>query len=97
MNVSTTMKHVKMRISGKVQGVFFRASAKAEAERLGLTGFIRNEGDGSVYVEIEGSEAAVERFMVWCKRGPQLAEVESVQTEEGQPKHFTTFEISPRV
>lgn len=91
------MKHVKMRISGKVQGVFFRASAKEEAERLGLAGFVRNEEDGSVYVEVEGSEAAVERFMAWCRQGPQLAEIESVQTEEGQPKHFTTFEIRPRV
>lgn len=91
------MKHVKMRISGRVQGVFFRTSAKEEAEKLGLVGFVRNEADGSVYVEAEGAGEAIDQFMAWCKQGPQLAEVESVQTEEGQPKHFTTFEISPRV
>lgn len=91
------MKHVAITIRGRVQGVFFRASAKEEAERLGLVGFVRNEADGSVYAEVEGEEAAVKQFIDWCRQGPQLAEVVKVQTEEGRPQHFTTFEIRPRV
>lgn len=91
------MRHVKVTISGKVQGVFFRASAKEEAERLGLVGFVRNRVDGSVYAEVEGEEAAVEQFIMWCRQGPRLAKVENVHAQEGEPVHFTTFEIRPRV
>jgi acylphosphatase len=48
------MNHVSIRISGKVQGVFFRASTKGKAEQYGINGFVRNEKDGSVYIEAEG-------------------------------------------
>jgi acylphosphatase len=50
-------KHFNIRISGRVQGVFFRASTKAKAEELGISGFVQNEPDGSVYIEAEGEEA----------------------------------------
>jgi acylphosphatase len=67
-----------IRIYGKVQGVWFRASTKAEAERLGLYGFVRNEQDGSVYLEARGESEKLQQLIDWCRRGPQLAEVSDV-------------------
>ena len=70
--------HYSIRVTGKVQGVFYRASARAEAERLGLKGFVRNESDGSVYAEAEGEAEALELFLAWCRRGPPHARVDAV-------------------
>ena len=64
------MQHLNIRISGKVQGVFYRASAVKEAERLNIKGFARNEPDDSVYIEAEGDEDALESFLSWCAKGP---------------------------
>ncbi|MBL4736088.1 MAG: acylphosphatase, partial [Flavobacteriales bacterium] len=60
------MIHYKIRIEGKVQGVWFRASTRDEAGRLGLRGFVRNEPDGSVYAEVEGEENEINEFVKWC-------------------------------
>ena len=86
-------KHLAIRVTGRVQGVFFRASAKAEADRLGLTGFARNEGDGSVAIEAEGGAEALEKFVAWCGQGPDFAKVAAVDVHEGEPKHFDAFVI----
>lgn len=67
-----------IRIYGKVQGVWFRASTKAEAERLGLTGFVKNEQDGSVYLEARGDSEELLQLIDWCRHGPELAEVRDV-------------------
>ena len=56
------MKHLKISITGRVQGVFFRDSARMEANRLGVAGFARNEPDGSVYIEAEGEKDALDEF-----------------------------------
>lgn len=74
-----------IRVFGKVQGVFFRRSAREEARRLGLAGFARNEPDGSVYLEVEGDESALARFVAWCETGPVGARVERVEVREGEP------------
>jgi len=87
-------KHYNLRIEGKVQGVWYRASAQKKAEELGLTGFVRNEADGSVYAEAEGELAAIERFINWCKEGPPQASVTQVSTTEGEVQHFQSFTIS---
>lgn len=87
-------KHLSLRVTGRVQGVFFRASAKAEADRLGLTGFARNDDDGSVLIEAEGDAAALDRFVSWCGRGPDFARVAAVEVHEGEPKHFDAFTVS---
>ena len=87
------MKHYKLRIRGRVQGVWYRASAYRKAEELGLRGFVRNEPDGSVYAEAEGGEAALEAFIRWCEQGPDLARVEQVEVEEGLPRGFRGFEV----
>ncbi|MCB0561187.1 MAG: acylphosphatase [Lewinellaceae bacterium] len=87
------MKHYKLRIQGLVQGVWYRASARRKAEELGLSGFVRNESDGSVYAEAEGEEAALQAFVQWCREGPEQARVEEVEVEEGTPQGFTNFYI----
>jgi acylphosphatase len=71
-----------MRITGRVQGVWFRASAEREAARLGIVGFARNERDGSVTVEAEGSPAAVAAMEAWCRIGPPRAEVTAVEAAD---------------
>jgi acylphosphatase len=85
--------HYALRITGRVQGVFFRASAKTEAERLGLHGFVRNEPGGSVYAEAEGEKDALERFVEWCRRGPPHARVDAVVTEPGDMRDYRGFRV----
>ena len=87
-------KHHRIRIYGKVQGVFFRASARQEAERLGIKGFARNERDGSVYIEAEGDDERLKSFLEWCNQGPSRAKVERIETEEGALKNFSKFEVN---
>jgi acylphosphatase len=69
-------------VSGRVQGVYFRHSARLEAQRLGLRGFARNLQDGSVEVLAEGSGSAIEQLRQWLERGPARARVESVRETE---------------
>jgi len=75
------MRRLHIRISGDVQGVFFRAGAQSEALRLGLRGFVRNLPDGSVEVVAEGEEGALKRMLAWCMRGPKGASVSDVESE----------------
>jgi len=82
-------------VRGRVQGVFFRASAQQEALRLGLTGEVRNLPDGSVEAIVEGEKKAVDEFVAWCRRGPPSAEVEDVQVKLGPPRgEFRTFRVA---
>jgi len=88
------MKRVKMIISGDVQGVFYRHFAKQEADRSELSGWCRNEADGSVYIVIEGEEKKVDHFVSWAKNGSELATVENVEvTEEKYTGLEQGFEI----
>ena len=87
------MKHINIRIFGSVQGVSFRYYAREEARKLGLTGFVKNERDGSVHIEAEGEEEKLNELVDWCKRGPRSAEVEKVEVNEGDLKDFTHFNI----
>jgi acylphosphatase len=82
-----------IRVYGRVQGVSFRVSARAEARRLGLTGFARNESGGSVAIEVEGEEEALDRFVAWCRAGPPAAEVERVEAEPTAVKGHERFSI----
>lgn len=87
------MKHYNIKVTGKVQGVFYRASAKEKADELGVKGFVRNEPDGSVYLEAEGKVQVLKAFLNWCKVGPQNAEVEKVHAAEGKMVDFGNFQI----
>jgi len=87
-------QHYIIKVFGKVQGVYFRASTQAEAQRLGVTGFVRNEADGSVYIEAEGTTEQVNALIDWCHEGPSRARVERVEHEAtSELKDFTDFEI----
>jgi acylphosphatase len=82
-------------VRGRVQGVFFRASAQQEALRLGLTGEVRNLPDGSVEAIVEGEKSAVDDFVAWCRRGPPSADVEDVQVKLLPPRdEFRTFTVT---
>jgi acylphosphatase len=85
--------HYSIRVTGKVQGVFYRASARDEAERLGLSGFVRNEPDGSVYAEAEGEKETLDRFVEWCRRGPPHARVDMVAKTEGTLRDYQGFRV----
>ena len=85
--------HLTLRVFGKVQGVFFRQSAKEKAEALNLTGFARNESDGSVYLEAEGDARQVDEFREWCGQGPPRARVSRVEAEDGEVKGYDLFQI----
>lgn len=67
---------VRIIVHGHVQGVFFRAGARDAARRLGIVGFARNNADGSVLIEAEGSPPAVGQFRTWCAKGPPRARVD---------------------
>lgn len=85
------MKHLDIRIHGRVQGVFFRASAKEEADKLNVKGFAKNLPDGSVYIEAEGEEKSLNKFIKWCNKGSSLAKVEKVEISEDYLKKFKDF------
>ncbi len=81
------IRRASLRIKGRVQGVFFRESARREAERLALKGFVRNLPDGDVEAVAQGPGQAVEQFISWCHKGPPAARVESVNVTEQSPSH----------
>ena len=86
------MKHYNIRVKGTVQGVWYRDSARRKALELGVNGFVRNEDDGSVYIEAEGEEEALKKLTDWCRKGPERAQVDEVEVEEGAIKNFNGFE-----
>ena len=88
------MKHAKLRIHGRVHGVFFRDSALKKANELKLAGFVRNDPDGAVYIEVEGEEESLGEFLAWCKDGPPMAKVSEVEIEEdSELRGFKGFKI----
>ena len=87
---------VHVRISGKVQGVFFRASAKQKAEQIGITGWVKNTSDGKVEAVFEGEEPCIQEILNWCHHGPPNAQVDKVDIRiTCATKAFETFTIEP--
>jgi len=80
---------VRLRITGTVQGVFYRASAVGVGRRLGLSGTVANRRDGSVEATIAGPPDAVDAFVAWAHRGPPLATVQGVEVELVAPREVT--------
>jgi len=72
-------KKLRLMIHGYVQGVFFRNAMRREAQRLGVSGWVRNRSDGSVEAAVHGDSAAVDALVCWTQRGPELARVERVE------------------
>jgi acylphosphatase len=79
------LRRVRAIVTGRVQGVAFRASTVDEARRLGLTGWVRNRADGSVELEAQGDDARVASLLAWCGRGPPAARVVGVAVEDQTP------------
>lgn len=87
------VKRFSIQVVGVVQGVFFRHTAKQTAASLGLTGFARNEADGSVQLEVQGEEVALGKFQEWCQVGSSSSQVESAQAKEIPLKEEQNFSI----
>ena len=94
MQNTSEQVRVHVEIEGRVQGVYFRASAVAQAQRLGVTGWVRNCPDGSVEVVAEGALDSIDSLIEWCRRGPEGARVSRVQVEWQQAQYnFAGFGI----
>ena len=90
------IKHLNITVKGKVQGVFYRKSTKAVADQLGVRGFVLNEPNGDVYIEAEADDTFLDMFLEWCNEGPQDAEVNAVESHEGELKYYRNFEVVKR-
>lgn len=91
------MKHLDIHVSGKVQGVFYRVTAKAVADQLGVKGIILNEADGAVFIEAEGDDFSLDMFLEFCHKGSDKAEVEKIEVSESPMKNYRNFEVIRRV
>ena len=87
------MKTIRLTIKGKVQGVFYRATAKDVADLHGIKGWVKNLPDRNVEVRVTASEELLQKFIDWCKQGPPKARVDEVIVEEVNPEEFNGFRI----
>jgi len=88
----------QIRVKGEVQGVGYRYALRDEAQRLGITGWVRNRSDGTVEALLQGDDAALERLIAWARRGPGLARVAELQEAAPQrdfDRRYANFEIWP--
>ena len=93
-HISHTKTRARLKISGRVQGVYFRASMAQAAQKLGLAGWVRNCEDGSVEAVAEGARAAVDSLVAWSHRGPPGARVDQVDVRwEAAGDNLTGFTI----
>src|SRR6476469_7635577 len=87
------MTTVHLLITGKVQGVFYRATAANQARQLHLNGWIRNTEEGAVEATVSGSDEAVDQFIAWCRQGPKGARVENVIITSKPDDGLVGFEV----
>ncbi|WP_207493744.1 acylphosphatase [Aridibaculum aurantiacum] len=87
------MKTLHLLIKGKVQGVFYRVSARDKAVELGLKGWVKNTADGNVEALVSGNEEKVDQFVSWCWEGPSRASVAAVETKETEDEAGEEFKI----
>jgi acylphosphatase len=87
------MQHLKIKVTGKVQGVWFRVNTKDKADELGLSGYVQNKPDNSVFIEVSGDEELINEFLHWVKKGPELARVNDIIVEENNKEYNSGFEI----
>lgn len=87
------MKTVRLIVKGKVQGVFFRATAKDVADLIGVKGWVRNLPDDNVEIMATAAEDILQKFIGWCKQGPPKAQVDEVIVEEIRLREFNGFKI----
>ena len=86
--------HLKIKVTGKVQGVWFRKYTKDKAVEMGIKGFVQNKPDGSVYVEAEAEEQTIRNFLKWLETGSPLSDVDEViPMAQTKCLGFKSFEI----
>jgi len=93
MSDKNIFRSYKITVKGKVQGVSYRFNAQAVGHKLNLTGYVKNQHDGSVLAHVEGKEEDINKFIDWCYLGSRLAKVSEVAAEEVEFVGFQTFEI----
>lgn len=86
-------KNKLLKVTGKVQGVFFRQSTKKIADEFGVNGYVKNCADGTVEIAAEGNEIDLEKFIAWCCYGPANAVVNNIEISESEWMNYKTFEI----
>jgi len=91
--MSSAFLHYRIRVTGRVQGVGYRAFALRLANRLDLRGFVQNLPDGTVLIEAEGTANALNQFIIECKKGPGWAHVSSVDYSKFPVQSFEDFRI----
>ncbi len=89
--MDTKARHI--RVHGRVQGVWYRASAQNKARELDVKGWVRNAHDGSVEIHAEGTDDSLDRFVLWCREGPPSAEVSRLDSDSVTMENLSTFEI----
>jgi len=87
------LQHVNITVSGKVQGVFYRAATEKVARELDITGWVQNLPSGEVYIEAEGTEEQLRQFTDWCRKGPSRATVTAVEIVPSEVRGFAGFTI----
>ena len=87
------MPHYRIRVEGKVQGVFFRANTQRQATELGILGWVKNEVDGSVTISAQGKQEGLNQLIDWCRRGPDYARVTKVEFKALATEDFNSFRI----
>jgi acylphosphatase len=88
------MPTVSLTIKGKVQGVFFRATAKEMADKIGVKGWVKNTLQGDVEAMVTGSTQHISQFVDWCNKGPALAKVSEVLQTDVQETYFENFTVA---
>jgi acylphosphatase len=87
------METVRLLIKGKVQGVFYRASARDRAVELGIKGWVKNTPEGNVEVVATGEKESLEKFIDWCRKGPSKALVVDVVITKSNDQYHESFHI----
>ncbi len=87
------MKTIQIIITGRVQGVCFRASTQKQAIKLGVSGFVKNNNDGSVKVVASAEPEILEKLVVWCRKGSIMAKVTGLMVEDLTTEKFMQFDI----
>lgn len=84
---------IQIQVFGRVQGVGFRYYTQQKALELGITGFVKNKPDGSVFIEAEAEETKLNEFLMWCHAGPAWAKVQEVKFQELPSLGYSKFDI----
>ena len=92
-NNQPMIKHVNIKIFGRVQGVGFRYFIKQRANKAGLKGFVQNQQDGAVYLEIEGKGEEVDKLIKWCHKGSPWSKISRVDVRKDEVREFSDFSV----